>query len=63
MFLFNYNSSKKASTSDNEASAPKCLTINILSHGLNSSLKRTQVSSINALLAFLAKCHQTLDMN
>src|SRR6218665_869823 len=50
MFLFNYNLSKKASSSDNKASAPKCLRINILSHGLNSFLNRTQVSSMNATL-------------
>src|SRR6218665_2566509 len=52
MFLFNYNLSfKKASSSDNEVSAPKCLTINILSQGLNVSLNRTRVSSmLNATL-------------
>src|SRR6218665_3568877 len=50
IFLFNYNLSKKASSSDNEASAAKSLRINILSHGLNSSLNRTQVSSTNATL-------------
>ena len=51
MCLFNCNlSKKKASSSDNDASAPKCLRINILSHGLNLSFNRTQVSSMNALL-------------
>src|SRR6218665_638613 len=54
MFLFNYNlSKKKVYSSDNEASAPKWLRINILSHGLNSSLNRTQVSSMNATLVLI----------